>query len=427
MSDLTRRNFLRLSLALPTPLAQQLAGSSSPGRKAPRAVVLGGGFSGLNAALTLKSLSPAWEVTVIESQKTHYRCPGSNAVIAGRTPMRQLQINAAPYLKAHGIHYRTGTGSKIDPLRRKLFLSDGTSLGYERLILAPGIGFHWNTLEGYDEAISHKLLHAWQAGPQTSMLRDQVRSMRPGGLFLMTVPAGPYRCPPGPYERVSLIASHFKKHNPRAKILILDAKTKFPKERAFRAAWSRLYPGMIEWLSFETEGQMERLDPKKREILTEFGRFRGDVLNIIPPQKAAPVAERFGLTDASGWCPVAPDTFKARDFDEIHVIGDAARYGAVPKSAFAAQAEGRLCALGIVLESLGQPIPKPRLINHCYSFVSGDEAISVTGIYEQKPESPAEMETLSVMESQPGDDLRREAAHAEDWMKLLVKSSFGSG
>lgn len=425
MSIGSRRNFLKYAAILPMSLFDRLAIARKESGKPPHALVLGGGFAGLNAAISLKAFLPGWHVTVIEAEDSYTCCPGSNAVISGFKPLSRLMASPERHLMSKGIHYRKATAVGLDPQKRHLLLKDGQKLAYERLIVAPGIGFRWDTLEGYSETVSHTIPHAFRAGAQTQILKAQLSAMRQGGVFLMTVPAAPYRCPPGPYERASLMAARFQKTNPRAKILILDAKSKFPKERAFRAAWSERYPGMIDWLSFETEGQMERLDPKRREIVTEFSRIGGDVLNLIPPQKAAPIAERLGLTDDSGWCPVEPATFKARGFENIHVIGDAARYDPVPKSAFAAQTEGRLCALAIALESLGQTIPAPRLINHCYSLVAEAEAISVTGIYGIPTEGAMEIRTLSVQETGPDGDFKKEAAEAEDWIRLLLRSTFG--
>ena len=324
-------------------------------RGTPRIVVAGGGFAGLNFAHALKQLVPAIDITLIEQNSHYVRCPGSNQVIAGFKPLESLTHQPARLLREEGIRFLQGTILGGDPERRHLRLEGGARVPYDRLIAAPGIDFRWEKIEGYGKAESLKVPHAWQAGDQTRLLRDQLAALRPGGLFMMTVPGNPYRCPPGPYERASLVATQLKRTNPRAKILILDAKSKFSKEKGFKSAWTRLYPGMIEWISFETEGEIDHVDANRRTVTTAFNRYRPDVLNIIPPQKAGTLAEALGLTDDSGWCPVDPIDFQSLHHPRVHVIGDAANFGPVPKSAFAAQTEARACALSVALSLADLP------------------------------------------------------------------------
>jgi sulfide dehydrogenase [flavocytochrome c] flavoprotein subunit len=391
-------------------------------RGTPRIVIAGGGFAGLNFAHALKQLAPAIEIIVIEQNPRYVRCPGSNQVIAGLKPMESLIHQPASGLARKGIQFLQGKIIGMDASRRSIHLEDGSRLGFDRLIAAPGIDFHWDKIEGYGQAQSLTVPHAWQAGPQTQLLKDQITALPEGGLFMMTVPGNPYRCPPGPYERASLIAARLQRVNPRAKILILDAKTKFSKEKGFKAAWASLYPGMIEWISFETEGEIDHVDVENRIVATAFNRYRADVLNIIPPQKAGKLAETLGLTDDSGWCPVDPVTFQSLKIPHVHVIGDATSYGPVPKSAFAAQTEARACALVVALSILEATPPVPRLINHCYSLVSPERAISVTGVYGIK--EGAGPEALSLMESSPESDQHLEFAQAMDWFELLIRSTF---
>lgn len=419
----SRRRFIKWTPSIAA-IGTLRSGALSASRGIPRVIVAGGGFAGLNFARALKDLAPATEITVIE-QNTHYvRCPGSNQVIAGFKPMETLIHRPAQGLIRSGIKFLHGTITGMDPHQRKLHLESGTRIDFDRLIVAPGIQFLWDKIEGYTQAQSLIVPHAWQAGQQTQLLRDQLAALPQGGLFMMVVPGNPYRCPPGPYERASLVAARLKQVNPRAKVLILDAKTKFSKERGFKAAWASLYPGMVEWISFETEGEIDHIEARQRIVATAFNRYRADVLNIIPPQKAGTLAERLGLTDDTGWCPVDPVTFQSLKIPMVHIIGDATSYGAVPKSAFAAQAEARACALAISLSLLDSLPPEPRLINHCYSLVSPERAISVTGVYGVKRGAPPE--ALSLMESSPESDQHEEFRQAMDWFDLLVRSTFGT-
>lgn len=420
-----RRRFLKTTALAALGLASSKGPRCWGGTNTPSVVIVGGGFGGLNAALALRALLPAARITVIDSNPTPLHCPGSNAVIAGLAPMGAITASADRLLEAKGIRQILGTVSAVDAHRKRLTLETGAALPYDRLIVATGIGFRWDALEGYNAALSQRFPHAWQAGPQTELLRRQIAALPAGGVVLITAPVAPYRCPPGPYERASLIAHRLSRDNPRAKIIVLDAKSRFPKETAFKAAWARLYPGRIEWISLDTEGPLDHLDARNQTLVTAFGRFKADVLNLIPDQKASPLAERLGLTDTSGWCPVFPANFESRTMKDVHVIGDAAALGPLPKSAFAAQNEARHCALAVALSLNGQPAPDPELINHCYSLVAPDQAISVTGRYRLNT-SRTGFETRLLAESGPSDDPRAEALETRDWLRLLYHSTFGN-
>ncbi len=229
----------------------------------------------------------------------------------------------------------------------KVTLADGSELAFDRLVLAPGIDILFDALPGYDEAAAAVLPHAWKAGEQTLLLRRQLEAMTDGGTVLIAAPANPFRCPPGPYERASLIAHYLKTHKPRSKILILDAKDTFSKQSLFQAAWSSLYPGMIEWVGLSSGGKVVRVDAREKIAETEFGTHSADVLNIIPPQRAGRIAAASGVADRSGWCPIDPVTFESKLQPAIHVIGDACIAGGMPKSAFSANAQGKVCAAAI--------------------------------------------------------------------------------
>ena len=388
-------------------------------------VVVGGGFGGLNAARALKGLAPDLAVTLIEPNLRPLVCPGSNAVIAGLQPLETLQHD--PSASLHSLNIRTITArvAAINSVGRTLTLHDGVTLTYDRLIVSPGVDFDWEALAGYDESASQQAPHAWKAGEQTLLLQRQLQGLRRGGTVIITVPDNPYRCPPGPYERACLMAHYLKQHNPRAKLLILDAKTRFSKQAAFTRAWQTLYPGMIDWISPETTGRIDHVDVNQRIVETEFASHRADVLNVIPPQRAGRLAVMAGLADRSGWCPIDPLTFESTLQTGIHVIGDACAALPMPKSAFAAQNQARLCAAAIIALLQERQATTPRLINHCYSFVSPHQAISITAVYGYEKSSKG-LTNLSGGETGPEDDWRREAVYANDWYHLLLEDTFGS-
>lgn len=239
----------------------------------------------------------------------------------------------------------------------------------------------------------------------------------------MTVPAAPYRCPPGPYERASLMAHFLKRYKPRSKIIILDAKSQFSKQSLFEAAWKEHYPNLIDWISLEKEGNMERVDSEKLTVYTEFGSHKADVLNVIPPQKAGRIAVWMELADESGWCPIDPVTFESSRIPYVHVIGDACSASPMPKSAFASQSQARNCAAAVIdLLADRDPSP-PALINHCYSLVCPDEAISLTGTYEYSRREKQLIVTASG-QTAPEGDRRAEARYARSWYEALNQSLF---
>ena len=226
-------------------------------------------------------------------------------------------------------------------------LSNGARLNYDRLVLAPGIDLRWDGLPGYTEAAAERMPHAWKAGEQTLLLRRQLEAMEDGGLVVISAPANPYRCPPGPYERASLIAHYLKTKKPKSKLIILDAKDAFSKQRLFQNAWKELYPGMIEWVSLSSGGKVTSVEPASMTLVTDFAKHKAAVANVIPPQKAGRIAEVAGVADRSGWCPINPVTFESTLQPNIHVIGDACIAGAMPKSAFAANSQAKVCAAAV--------------------------------------------------------------------------------
>ena len=418
---LTRRRFLGLAGAAvltPAPARAQSAG--------PRVVVVGGGFGGAGCARALRQLDPKIAVTLVESSVTFTACPFSNAVIVG---LRELNAQQFTYARvaADGITVIEATATGIDAAAKTVTLADGRRLPYDRLVLAPGIDIRWGALPGYDEAAAAVMPHAWKAGEQTLLLRRQLEAMDDGGLVVISAPANPFRCPPGPYERASLIAHYLKTRKPKSKLLVLDAKDAFSKQRLFQAAWAELYPGLLEWVPLSKGGAVTSVEPATRTLVTDFGKHEAKVANVIPPHKAGRIAEVAGVTDRSGWCPIDPVTFESKLQPNIHVVGDAAIAGAMPKSAFAANSQAKSCAAAVATLLAGGTPATPKLINTCYSLVAPDYGISVAGVYTPTNGQLADVPGAGGVSpaGAPRGVRQAEAVLAEAWFRTITGEVFG--
>jgi NADPH-dependent 2,4-dienoyl-CoA reductase/sulfur reductase-like enzyme len=373
----------------------------------------------------LKRLDAKLRVTLVEPNKTFTACPFSNEVIAG---LRDIGAQQFGYerIAADGIGVVAQVAEKIDAQARKITLGDGSTLGYDRLVLSPGIDFNLKDMPGYDDTAASKMPHAWKAGEQTILLRKQLEAMDDGGTVVIAVPATPSRCPPAPYERASLIAHYLKTKKPRSKVLILDAKDNFSQQRLFENAWKELYGGMIERVALSQGGRVTSVDPATNGIVTEFGNYTADVANVIPPQKAARIAELAGAADHTGWCPIDPVSFESKLAANIHVIGDACLGGGIPKSASAASAQGKACAAGIVNLLAGKAPETPRLTGICYNNVAPGYAFSLAGVYMPKDTIFAEIEggATSAVDA-PREVRAREASEAMAWFQTITADNFG--
>ena len=414
----TRRTFLGGAVALlATPAIAQ-------GK--PRVVILGGGFGGAACARAMHQADAGFEITLVEPSPTFTACPFSNAVIAG---LRDIAAQRFGYdaIRAAGITVAQDQATAVDPQARRVVLRGGSTLDYDRLVLAPGIAIRWDALPGYDEAAAAVMPHAWIAGEQTLLLRRQLEAMPDGGTVVISAPANPFRCPPGPYERASLIAYYLKQKKPRSKVIILDAKDSFSKQRLFQDAWRQLYPERLEWVSLSNGGKVTSVDAKTRTLVTDFATYKADVANVIPPQRAGRIAELAGAADRTGWCPVDPVSFESRLQPNIHVVGDAAIAGAMPKSAFAANAQAKVCADAITALLHGDTPSQPKLINNCYSLVAPDYGISIAGVYHPVNGQLADVEGAggASPSDAPGDFRALEASYAEAWFRTITTQTFG--
>jgi sulfide dehydrogenase [flavocytochrome c] flavoprotein chain len=419
--DVTRRDVARgiaavaAMAALPCPSLAQ-----SPARVA----VIGGGFGGASCARALRQLDGRLQVSLIEPDRVFTACPFSNEVIGGLRELGQQQFTY-DRIAAEGVTVIAQAAAKIDPERRAVELADGNFLTYDRLVLAPGIDMRFDALPGYDEAASARMPHAWKAGEQTVLLRKQIEAMDDGGVVVLAVPSAPLRCPPAPYERACLIAHYLKNKKPRSKILVLDAKDAFSQQRLFENAWKELYPGMIERIALSQGGRVTSVDPATNSIITDFGNYTAAVANVIPPHKAGRIAEIAGAVDKTGWCPIDPVTFASRLVPDIHVIGDAAIAGGIPKSASAASAQGKACAAAIVNAFSGKSPEMPRLNGACYNTVAPGYAFSLKGIYQPRDGQFAEAEVSISPADAPREVRQREAEQALDWFNTITADAFG--
>jgi sulfide dehydrogenase [flavocytochrome c] flavoprotein subunit len=427
-TNLKRRQFLSWSLSAafaPLCASQNSYQSGDSGRGA-NVLVIGGGFGGATCARYLKQMDNDLRVTLVEPKNIYITCPMSNAVIAGMRPLESLIVNYRR-LREQGIKIVTGMATAIDVSSREVRFLSGERLNYDRLVMSPGIDLVYNSPEGYDLAASHLMPHAWKAGNQTVQLARKIRWMKDGGTVLIAVPPAPYRCPPGPYERASLIASYLKAEKPKSKLLILDANEKFSKQDLFQEAWKSLYGDMIERIPLSQDGKVIRVDTKKMKIFTELAEHSPTVANIIPLQRAAQIAVDTGLTDATGWCPINPQTHESTRASGIYVIGDACIAEPMPKSASAANSQAKACASAIIASLRGTPVQDPSFHNTCYSLVAPDYGISITGTYRLEKGATVSVSSAGGVSpiNASLEQRQREARYTKGWYTSIVADSFG--
>ena len=369
-----RRHFLQAAGAL------TLAGcASTPAGSGPKVVVIGAGYGGATAAKYVRLWDPKIDVTLVERGSEFVSCPISNLVLGGNRTMSDI-TRPLDGLRRHGVTIVRGEAIAIDAARKTVSLAAGRTLAYDRLVVSPGVDFILSEVEGY--AGQERILHAWKAGPETVLLRRQLEAMSDGGVYVLSVPPAPYRCPPGPYERTCQVAHYFKQSKPRSKVLVLDANPDVTsKGPLFKRAWQELYPGIIE---YRANAKVVAVDPKGMNVRTDFDTVKGDVLNIVPPQRAGDIAMKSGLiTHNNRWCDVDWRTMESKAVRGIHVLGDSTLSASgMPKSGHMANAQGKVCAAALVeLLNGREPDPNPVMTNTCYSFVSDREVIHVASVH----------------------------------------------
>jgi NADPH-dependent 2,4-dienoyl-CoA reductase/sulfur reductase-like enzyme len=365
-----------------------IAGCAAPAAVPARAqvVVIGGGFGGATAARYVRLLSQQRiEVVMIEPQPRFVSCPGSNLVLGGTRTLDDLTLSYDALTARHGVRWVRDEATTIDTGRRQVTLGSGAAIGYDKLVLSPGIELMFDEVEGLRRAHDDgRVLQAWKAGPETLALRRQLEAMPDGGVFAITIPESPYRCPPGPYERACVVAAYFRRAKPRSKLLILDANADVVSKPAlFKAAWRDLYPGIVE---YRPQHKVIGVDAAAGTLRIELqDAVRADVLNVLPPMRAGALAVKSGLANAvNRWCRVNFIDFGSTAAQDVHVLGDAIQIApGMPKSAHMANAHAKVAAAAIVAQLSGIAVNEhPMLTNTCYSFVDETNAIHVASVHE---------------------------------------------
>ena len=425
MKKINRRNFAKIigsaGLASTLGMPSLVFGASK------KVVVVGGGFGGATAAKYLRKLDSSIDVTLVEPNPTYYTCPFSNTVLGGIKDMSEIAHGYGAMKNKHGVRVIHAKAKNVNSNSKTVTLDNGRKLDFDRAIVSPGVDLRFDSMEGYSKTATDKMPHSWKAGPQTALLRRQLENMRNGGTVLICPPGNPFRCPPGPYERTSLIAHYLKTHKPKSKIIILDAKEKFSKQSLFMSGWDLHYGDLIEWRAGTAGGKISRVDPQNMQVETEFGMEKGDVINFIPAQHAGKVARDSGLTNKKGWCPVNQVTFESTLQPGIHVIGDASIAGKMPKSGFSANSQGKVAAAAIVSELAGQEPIEPSYANTCYSLITPEHGISVAKVYKISDKKTIVGVKGSGGVSPKNEDpivRRQEAIYTQGWYDAIVQDMF---
>ena len=419
---MTRRRFLASTIGVSTALwAGPVLGQGRP-----RVVIIGGGAGGATAARYIaKDSKGAIDVTLVEPTRHYYSCFFSNLYLGGFRDYASLGHSYGTLAAAYGINVVHDWAVSIDRDRRTVGLAGGGSLAFDRLVLSPGIDFRPGSVRGWDLSQQNRMPHAYKAGSQTQLLKAQVAAMRKGGVYCMVAPPNPFRCPPGPYERISMVAHTLKQANPTAKILIVDPKAKFSKQGLFEEGWQRHYPGMIERVGPDFGGNKVEVRPGSMEVVIDGEVTKVDVCNVIPAQQAGRIAAVAGITNDAGWVPVVPHTMQSRADDNIHVLGDASQQGDMPKSGFSANSQAKVCAMAVRGALTGSTVFPARFSNTCWSLIETDDGVKVGASYQATDEKIAKTDGFI---SKTGESAElRKATYKESlgWYAGFSKDIFG--
>ena len=421
--SITRRRFTKgMGAALGVLAAPAVARSQSQGRL----VVIGGGAGGGTLAkYVARDSKGAVDVTLVQAEPLYTTCFYSNLYLGGLRSYDSITHGYSTMAAKYGVTMVFDRAVEIDTTAKRVSLASGATLDYDALAVAPGIEMVYGSIEGYSEAAANVMPHSWQAGPQTQLLKKQLAAMEDGGLFVMAAPPNPFRCPPGPYERVSMIAHAFKQSKPNAKILILDAKNKHSKQALFQEAWENHYQGMVEWIPEEFGGKVEAVDTASMTLMAGGEKHKADVANVIPAQRAGAIAQAAGLTDDSGWCPIVPETMASRQAEDVYVVGDACVPGDMPKSAFSANSQAKVAAMAIRHALTGSTRFPPKFRNTCWSTIAPGDAVKVGANYEATEEKISKLDGF-ISEVGESADLREQTKlEADGWYAGITADIFG--
>jgi NADPH-dependent 2,4-dienoyl-CoA reductase/sulfur reductase-like enzyme len=375
----------------------------------PKVVVIGGGPGGATVAKYLaKDSQGTLEVTLVEPNREFTTCFHSNLFLGDFRDWNSITHSYEPLAKNYGVKVVHDTAAAIDRDKRTVRLGGGTELSYDRLVVAPGIDLKFDSVPGYSEAAAETMPHAWKAGPQTQLLKRRLDALADGSIIVMVAPPNPYRCPPGPYERVSMMAHVLKaKGHKNSRIVVLDPKENFSKQALFQQGWERHYPGMVEWQDPKMHGGIQGVDPGAGIVKTGLENYKADLANIIPAQMAGRIARDAGLANQTGYCAIDPASMRSAVDPNIYVLGDACIAGDMPKSGFSANSQAKVAAM-MIRGELNQARTFPaRYTNTCWSLIETDDAVKVGGRYEPKDGKIAAVETF-VSKTDETAELRRQ-------------------
>jgi NADPH-dependent 2,4-dienoyl-CoA reductase/sulfur reductase-like enzyme len=422
MTALDRRHFLLAAGAGAGSLALSGCASFSQ-RPLARVVVIGGGYGGATAAKYLKLWEPRLEVTLVERNEAFVSCPISNLVLAGTERIENLTVRYDG-LGRHGVRVVRDEAVAIDYERRVVRLARGDALPWDRLVVAPGIDFLYSQIPGLESPqAQEQVLHAWRAGPQTVELRRRLEAMPDGGTFAISIPRAPYRCPPGPYERASVVADYFRKAKPRSKLLILDANPDVTSKPAlFKAVWAERYKGIVE---YRPNSELVEFDLRNRTARLQVEDVKADLFNVIPPQRAGRIAEGL-ITVNRQWVGVEFLGFESQKIPGVHVIGDAiAAAPAMPKSGFMANNHAKVAAAAVIARITGQPVSEsPIIANTCYSFLTTTEAVHVASVHKYDPKQKTLVPVPGAGGLSPGRT-ELEGQYAYAWARNIWADALG--
>lgn len=421
MITITRRGFAAGSLAAAGLLA---APAVLRAQAKPRLVVIGGGPAGATVAkYVARDSQGAIDVTLVEPLDKFVTCFHSNLFLGG---FRDFASITHPYkLAPYGVKHVRQTASAIDRDKKQVRLADGSTLDYDRLVVAPGIDLKFDSVPGYSEAAAEIMPHAWKPGAQTELLKKQLDSLSDGATIVMVAPPNPYRCPPGPYERVSCMAHVLKsKGHSKSRIVVIDPKDKFSKMALFQEGWQKHYPGMIEWMDPQMHGGVKSVDPKANTVTTDLETIKANLVNVIPAQMAGKIARDAGLANQTGFCPIDATNMKSDQDPNVFVLGDAAIAGAMPKSAFAANSQAKVVAMAVRGELANARTFPARYANTCWSIIETDDTVKVGGRYEPKDGKIAEVEGFVSKTGESADIRKQTTDENMGWYSGIVADIF---
>ena len=418
--DLKRRAFLgavAASTTLAAPMVRAMGGK-------PRVVVVGGGAGGATAARYIaKDSDGAIDVTLIEPTRRYYTCFFSNLYLGGFKEMEDLGHSYGSLAANHGVNVVHDWAVGVDRDAKTVALAGGGNVPYDKLILSPGIDFVDGAVAGWSTAAQNKMPHAYKAGSQTELLKAQLAAMPQGGTYAMVAPPNPYRCPPGPYERVSMVAHYLKENNPTAKIIVADPKPKFSKMALFQEGWNNHYAGMVDWVGSDFGGDVVEVNPDEMTLSIDGEVMNVDVCNVIPAMKAGRIAELAGVTDGN-WAPVNAIDMSSKADADIHVLGDASSQGDMPKSGFSANSQAKVCANAVRGALTGSRVFPAKFSNTCWSLIDTNDGVKVGATYEATEEKIAKVDGFISATGETADVREATYLESEGWYAGITADMF---